>query len=210
MGFPDGATGKESTCQCRTQKRWHRFYTWVRKIPWRMAWQLFSSILAWRIPWKEEVHRVAKCQTQLKWLSTHIYEEIITFEEDFIFPFHSLNRFEILCVARDARSFTFFRSPRFCLLVVVLLFLLLERGESLSCNSFCHNPLLSSSPIDVVVRGVGCALWSDPHKCLSSLELCFPHCSSWLQHFQSISLSMWSLVEVCFPFLRQDRKAERS
>ena len=115
---------------------------------------------------------------------------LITFEEDFIFPFHSLSRFEILCVAIDARSFTFFRSPRFCLLVVVLLFILLERGESLSLNSFCHNPLLPSSPTDAVVRGVGCALWSDPHKCLSSLQLCFPHCSSWLQHFQSISLSM--------------------
>lgn len=36
----------------------------------------------------------------------------------------------------------------------------------------CHNPLLSSSPIGVVVRGVGCA------SCLtrmpSSSELCFP------------------------------------
>ena len=83
-------------------------------------------------------------KTELKWLNAHIYEDIITFDEDFIFPFHSSDRFEILYVAIDDRSFTFFRSPRFCLLLVVVLpFLLLERGESLSCHSFCHNPVLS-------------------------------------------------------------------
>ena len=32
---------------------------WVRKIPWRRAWQLtHSSILAWRIPWTEEFGRL--------------------------------------------------------------------------------------------------------------------------------------------------------
>jgi len=30
------------------------FDPWVRKIPWRRAWQLTPSILAWRIPWTEE------------------------------------------------------------------------------------------------------------------------------------------------------------
>ena len=37
-GFPCGASGKESTCQCRRCKR-HEFDPWVRKIPWRRAWQ---------------------------------------------------------------------------------------------------------------------------------------------------------------------------
>ena len=37
-GFPGGASGKESTCQCRRHKR-HGFDPWVRKIPWRRAWQ---------------------------------------------------------------------------------------------------------------------------------------------------------------------------
>ena len=37
-GFPDGASGKESACQCRRHKR-RRFDPWVRKIPWRRAWQ---------------------------------------------------------------------------------------------------------------------------------------------------------------------------
>ena len=31
-GFPGGASGKESACQCRRCKG-HRFDSWVRKIP---------------------------------------------------------------------------------------------------------------------------------------------------------------------------------
>ena len=48
-----GASGKKPACQCRTCKR-HGSNPWVRKIPWRRAWQPHSSILAWRIPWTEE------------------------------------------------------------------------------------------------------------------------------------------------------------
>ena len=33
-----GGSGKEPTCQCRRHKR-HGFNPWVRKIPWRRAWQ---------------------------------------------------------------------------------------------------------------------------------------------------------------------------
>ena len=44
MGFPLGASGKEPTCQCRRHKR-HRFNPWVRKIPWRRAWQLTPVFL---------------------------------------------------------------------------------------------------------------------------------------------------------------------
>ena len=38
LGFPGGTSGKEATCQCRKHKR-HGFDPWVRKIPWRRAWQ---------------------------------------------------------------------------------------------------------------------------------------------------------------------------
>ena len=38
QGFPGGASGKEPVCQCRRRKR-HEFNPWVRKIPWRRAWQ---------------------------------------------------------------------------------------------------------------------------------------------------------------------------
>ena len=37
-GFPGGANGKEPYCQCRRYERC-RFDPWVRKIPWRRAWQ---------------------------------------------------------------------------------------------------------------------------------------------------------------------------
>ena len=38
MGFSGGISGKESACQCRRFKRCG-FDPWLRKIPWRMAWQ---------------------------------------------------------------------------------------------------------------------------------------------------------------------------
>ena len=54
---------------------WGLIHPWVGKIPWRRAWPTHSSILAWRAPWTEKpgaiVQRVAKSQTQLKWLRTH-------------------------------------------------------------------------------------------------------------------------------------------
>ena len=37
-GFPGVTSGKEPACQCRRLKR-HGFDPWVRKIPWRRAWQ---------------------------------------------------------------------------------------------------------------------------------------------------------------------------
>ena len=37
-GFPGGASGKEPVCQCRRHNRLG-FNPWVRKIPWRRAWQ---------------------------------------------------------------------------------------------------------------------------------------------------------------------------
>ena len=38
LGFPGGASGKEPACQCWRHKK-HGFDPWVRKIPWRRAWQ---------------------------------------------------------------------------------------------------------------------------------------------------------------------------
>ena len=37
-GFPGGTSGKEPAAQCRRRKR-GRLHPWVRKIPWRRAWQ---------------------------------------------------------------------------------------------------------------------------------------------------------------------------
>ena len=49
--FPDGASGKELTCQCRSPKS-RRFNPWWETLEEEMA--THSSILAWRIPWTEE------------------------------------------------------------------------------------------------------------------------------------------------------------
>ena len=60
-GFPGGASGKESACQCRRHRR-HRFHPWVGMIPWRRKWH--SSILAWKIAWIEEPGRLQSTGSQ--------------------------------------------------------------------------------------------------------------------------------------------------
>ena len=42
--FPGGASVKEPACLCRRCKR-HKFDPWVRKIPWRRAWQPIPILL---------------------------------------------------------------------------------------------------------------------------------------------------------------------
>ena len=67
---------EEPACLCRRHKR-RRFDPWVRKIPGRRAWQPTPVFSPGDIPRTEEpgrlhtVHRVAKSQTRLTWLSTH-------------------------------------------------------------------------------------------------------------------------------------------
>ena len=51
--FPGGTSAKESTCQCRRQKR-HKCDPWVRKIPWRRTWQPTPVYLPGESPWTEE------------------------------------------------------------------------------------------------------------------------------------------------------------
>ena len=56
-GFPGGANGKESACQCRRLKR-HGFETRVQSLgqedPLEEEMATHFSILAWKIPWTEE------------------------------------------------------------------------------------------------------------------------------------------------------------
>ena len=68
-GFPGGASGKESTCQCRR----HGFDPWVGKIPWRKTrqptpnpWQPKYSCLENpmdRGAWRAMDHRVTESDT---------------------------------------------------------------------------------------------------------------------------------------------------
>ena len=71
MSFPGGASGKESSCQCRRHKR-HGFNPWVGKIPWR-TWQSTPVVLPGesyhRGVWWAPVHSVKRSQKQLKRLS---------------------------------------------------------------------------------------------------------------------------------------------
>ena len=69
MGFPGGASSKESSCQCRRHKR-HKFNPWVKKIPWRRKWQSTPMFLHEKISWTEEPGRLQSMEPQSRtWLS---------------------------------------------------------------------------------------------------------------------------------------------
>ena len=51
--FPGGASGKEPACRCRRHRN-RGFDPWVRKIPWRRAWQPTPVFLPRESPWTEE------------------------------------------------------------------------------------------------------------------------------------------------------------
>ena len=53
LDFPGGASGKESTCQCRRHKKCE-FDPWVGEIPWGRKWQATPVFLPEKIPWTEE------------------------------------------------------------------------------------------------------------------------------------------------------------
>ena len=67
LSFPGGTSGKEPTCECRRHKS-YVLDPWVRKIPWRRAWQPTPVFLPRKSPWTEEpgglqsigLHRVGK------------------------------------------------------------------------------------------------------------------------------------------------------
>ena len=59
--FPGGASGKEPYCRCRSHER-RGFDPWVRKTPWRRAWQPTAVFLS------GELQSIV--MQRLKWLST--------------------------------------------------------------------------------------------------------------------------------------------
>ena len=72
MGFPSGSAVKNLPATQEPKETWVR--SLGQKDPLEEGMATHFSILAWRIPWTEEptVHRVAKIQTRLKQLSTHV------------------------------------------------------------------------------------------------------------------------------------------
>ena len=81
--LPGGASGIEPACQCRRHKR-HRFSPWVRKIPWRRAWQPTPVFLPGESHGQRSlvgpVHEVVESRTRLNQLSRH---EVISTESLF-------------------------------------------------------------------------------------------------------------------------------
>ena len=68
VGFPGGASGKESAHQSRRHKRTSGFDSWVRKIPWSRKWQpaqVFlrgkSSSLTGYSPWNHKEWDMTEC-----------------------------------------------------------------------------------------------------------------------------------------------------
>ena len=74
-GFPDCASGKEPTCQCRRHKKC-RFDPWFRRSPGGGHGNPFQASCLEnpmdREAWQATVHRVSKSWTQMKQLSMHI------------------------------------------------------------------------------------------------------------------------------------------
>ena len=75
QGFSGGTSGQEPACQCRRQR--YRFYPWVGKtLGGRNGNPLQYSCLENpmdRGVWETTVHRVAKSQIWLKWLSMQAF-----------------------------------------------------------------------------------------------------------------------------------------
>ena len=67
MGFPGGASGKESVCPCRRHKR-RSFHPLGQEDPLEEDMTTHSNILAWRIPWTAKqattIHRITKSQSK--------------------------------------------------------------------------------------------------------------------------------------------------
>ena len=82
-GFPGGASGKEPTCQCWGHKRC-KFDPWVRKIPWKRAWQRTPAFL----PGESHGQRslVGSKRVGHNWLTNTFRLSAIVLAEDLAIP----------------------------------------------------------------------------------------------------------------------------
>ena len=101
--FPGGASGKEPTCQCRTQET--RVQSLGCEDPLEMEVATHSSILAWKVPWVEEpggLQSMGPQRVEHDWVTEHTLFRLeaiwITAKEQFLsvsFPhFHLLKTFK--------------------------------------------------------------------------------------------------------------------
>ena len=68
LAFPDGASSKESACQCRRCKRLG-FDLWIWKVTWSRKWYPMPNSMG-RGAWQSVVHGASESWA---WLNTHTY-----------------------------------------------------------------------------------------------------------------------------------------
>ena len=102
MGFPDGTSGKEPTCQCRRHKR-HRFNRWGGKIPCNPL--QYSCLDNPMNSWPATNHRSPSIRHDWSYLACiPKYYIIFVAMTNGIFPLIALCDFSLL-VYRNARNF---------------------------------------------------------------------------------------------------------
>ena len=104
-GFPGGASGKESACQCKRRERCG-FDPWVGKIPW--VGRIPMRISMDRGAWRAAVQGVAKSRTQLKRLNHTTHTSWLQF------GYHGVNFFHLSGVSVSTRQLTGY-SSEYCL-----------------------------------------------------------------------------------------------
>ena len=75
MGFPGGASGKDSASQCRRYRKFS-FHPWIGKIPWSRKWHSTPVFLSRKLPGRgaswATVHGTSKSWMQLSTQVKHI------------------------------------------------------------------------------------------------------------------------------------------
>ena len=64
QGFPDGTSGKETTCQCKRQTQETQLQPLGREGPLEWGMATHSIILAWINPWTQEPGKVHSIRSQ--------------------------------------------------------------------------------------------------------------------------------------------------
>ena len=98
LGLPRWLSGKESTCQCRRNRR-HRFNPWITKIPWKRKWQPPPVFLPGKIPWTEQPGGLQSMGSQKS--HTRLSDYTTTYTHH-----HVQNSMETCCIAQVAQPST--------------------------------------------------------------------------------------------------------
>ena len=131
------------------------FYPWVPKILWRRAWQLSSSILAWKITWTEEPSGLQSMRWQSQTqLGEHTHTQTHTHMQILIHHFGYLKG-----KACEIWKHANFESP-----IVVEVYIgiprcyVFEKTSHLKCGGICELSEVESSELILATE------WKDGHS----------------------------------------------